>query len=96
MNIVLETTIRHKDFERIKWTLDRFEESKLRPGTPTYGSLIKACGILKRVKQCCKLWNEMTQLRGLQPTQIVVGCMLDALVCNGLVDAEQIFYEQIL
>jgi pentatricopeptide repeat protein len=65
------------------------------PSTPTYGSLIKAYGMLKRPKKCWQMWKEMTELRGLKPTDIVIGCMLDALVCNSLVDdAEQIFAEQ--
>ncbi|CAL1131864.1 unnamed protein product [Cladocopium goreaui] len=95
LNIVLETSARNKDFKRIEWTLECFETSKMSPSTPTYGSLIKAYGMLKRPKKCWQMWKEMTELRGLKPTDIVIGCMLDALVCNSLVDdAEQIFAEQ--
>ena len=95
MNIVLETTARNKEFKRLEWILQSFETSKMRPSTATYGSLIKAYGMLKRPKKCWQMWKEMTELRGLKPTDIVIGCMLDALVCNSLVDdAEQIFAEQ--
>lgn len=95
LNIVIETTCRHRDFKRIEWIVQSFETSIMRPSTPTYGSLIKAYGLLKRPKKCWQMWKEMTELRGLKPTDIAIGCMLDALVCNSLVDdAEQIFAEQ--
>ncbi|CAK8989118.1 unnamed protein product [Durusdinium trenchii] len=94
LNIVLETGIRHKELKRMNGILEAFEQSKIRPSTPTYGSLIKAYGIMKRPDRCWEIWKEMTDQRGLTPTHIVIGCMLDALVCNGLVDdAERIFYE---
>ena len=94
LNIVLETSARHKDFKRIEWTVDLFEKSNMRPSTPTYGSLIKAYGMLKCPEKCWAAWKQMTEMRGLKPTHIVIGCMLDALVCNGLIDdAERIFEE---
>eukprot|EP00933_Yihiella_yeosuensis_P054402 TRINITY_DN5282_c0_g3_i1.p1 TRINITY_DN5282_c0_g3~~TRINITY_DN5282_c0_g3_i1.p1 ORF type:complete len:1031 (+),score=238.56 TRINITY_DN5282_c0_g3_i1:262-3354(+) len=85
-NTVLETCIRHKELRRLKDLMDQFEKSSLRPSVPTYGSLIKAMSTLKKVDQCWYYWKEMEEKRGLQPNDIVLGCMLDALVCNGQVD----------
>lgn len=41
---------------------------------------------MKRPEKCWHFWNEMQGQRGLEPNDIVFGCMLDALVCNGQVD----------
>jgi len=92
MNTVLETYIRHKEFRRLETLLHKFEQSNLRPSVPTYGSIIKAYANLKCPEKCWHYWNEMQGQRGLEPNDIVYGCMLDALVCNGQVDeAVQLF-----
>jgi len=92
MNTVLETCTRHREFERLEALLMRFEKSNLRPAVPTYGSIIKAFSSLKRPDKCWQYWNDLQNQRGLVPNDIVLGCMLDALVCNGLVDqAEELF-----
>merc|ERR1719487_681342 len=46
---------------------------------PTYGSMIKAFGQAGQIMQILELWAEM-ETRGVQPTQITVGCMTEALV----------------
>lgn len=48
---------------------------------PTYGSMIKAYGQAHDVERLWELWNEMAQ-RGVRPTAITLGCMVDALVKN--------------
>lgn len=78
---VLEVCIRH-DQHRLEGILDSFSKSGMRPSVPAYGSLIKACSVLKRLPACWGFFKELVQ-RGLVPTEIVLGCMLDALVCNG-------------
>jgi len=94
MNTVLETCTRHREFERMEDLLMRFEQSNLRPAVPTYGSIIKAFSSLKRPDKCWQYWNDLQNQRGLAPNDIVLGCMLDALVCNGLVDqAEELFHK---
>merc|ERR1719299_340380 len=50
---------------------------------PTYGSMIKAYGRAKDIERVRELWNEMRR-RHVTPTSITLGCMVDALVCNGL------------
>lgn len=85
LNSVLETCTRHKEIRRLETILNQFSKSNLRASVSTYGSLIKACGSLKNLPQCWAHWKTM-QERGLEPTAIVLGCMLDALVCNGQVE----------
>merc|ERR1719261_1674078 len=52
---------------------------------PTYGSMIKAYGRAKDIERVRELWGEMRR-RHVTPTSITLGCMVDALVCNGLPD----------
>merc|ERR1719261_983733 len=52
---------------------------------PTYGSMIKAYGRARDIERVRELWNEMRR-RHVTPTSITLGCMVDALVCNGLPD----------
>ena len=49
---------------------------------PTYGSLIKACNVVHRFDHCWVYWRERLEGRGMEPSEIVLGCMLDALVSN--------------
>merc|ERR1740121_1782471 len=83
-NSVLETCVRH-DHRRLEGILDGFSGSGLRPAVHTYGSMIKACGALRRLPRCWELFKELEQ-RGMEPNDVVLGCMLDALVSNGEVD----------
>merc|ERR1719324_51503 len=49
---------------------------------PTYGSMIKALGQVGQISQILELWAEM-ESRNVQPTQITLGCMIEALVRCG-------------
>merc|ERR1719269_510021 len=49
---------------------------------PTYGSMIKAYGRARDIERVRELWGEMRR-RNVRPTSITLGCMVDALVCNG-------------
>lgn len=51
-------------------------------GAPTYGSMIKAYGQARDVKQVRALWQEMAAQQ-VRPTSITLGCMVEALVING-------------
>mmetsp|Transcript_43732 Transcript_43732/g.136783 ORF Transcript_43732/g.136783 Transcript_43732/m.136783 type:complete len:1055 (-) Transcript_43732:65-3229(-) len=86
LNTVLETCIRHRELRRLEGMLTSYERSSLKPQVHTYGSLIKACSTLKRVEKSWQFWQEMEEYRGIEPNDIVLGCMLDALVCNNCVD----------
>merc|ERR1719313_1559536 len=60
---------------------------------PTYGSMIKAYGRARDIERVRELWAEMRR-RLVRPTSITLGCMVDALVCNGLPDeAHQLVHE---
>merc|ERR1719454_2788495 len=52
---------------------------------PTYGSMIKAYGRARDIERVRELWQEMRQ-RHVRPTSITLGCVIDALVCNGFPD----------
>mmetsp|Transcript_52528 Transcript_52528/g.96790 ORF Transcript_52528/g.96790 Transcript_52528/m.96790 type:complete len:611 (+) Transcript_52528:1-1833(+) len=82
LNTVLETCIRHREHCRLHSILDAVGKSSLQPSVHTYGSLIKAHGAVKHVDRCWALWHKMVEDRALEPNDIVLGCMLDALVCN--------------
>lgn len=85
LNSVLETCTRHQESRRLESILAHFEKSSLRASVSTYGSLIKAAGTLKQLPQCWRYWKALEE-RGVEPSPIVLGCMLDALVCNGEVE----------
>jgi len=93
-NTVLETCIRHKELRRIEAIVAEHKASALRPSVHTYGSLIKACSTLQRLDECWNYWREMHEVRGIEPNEIVLGCMLDALVCNQAVDQAVALLEQ--
>eukprot|EP00933_Yihiella_yeosuensis_P047268 TRINITY_DN4301_c0_g1_i1.p1 TRINITY_DN4301_c0_g1~~TRINITY_DN4301_c0_g1_i1.p1 ORF type:complete len:1033 (-),score=273.52 TRINITY_DN4301_c0_g1_i1:115-3213(-) len=94
-NTVLETLIRAKEHRRLEALVNQFEsQSSLRPSVPTYGSLIKAMSALNRVDRCWSYWQAIEQDRGLQPNDIVLGCMLDALVSSGKVDDAATLFDE--
>jgi len=94
LNTVLETCIRHRECGRLQDLIAAYKRSSLRPAVHTYGSLIKACSSLKHVDECWLFWQEMEETRGLQPNDIVLGCMLDALVCSGNIEDAIALFEK--
>eukprot|EP00401_Gymnodinium_catenatum_P001463 CAMPEP_0117480308 /NCGR_PEP_ID=MMETSP0784-20121206/12325_1 /TAXON_ID=39447 /ORGANISM="" /LENGTH=1031 /DNA_ID=CAMNT_0005274745 /DNA_START=81 /DNA_END=3177 /DNA_ORIENTATION=+ len=87
LNTVLETCIRQQELLRLRGVLEAFTASGMRPSVHTYGTLIRACSTLGLIDHCWDLWAEMTEHRGMDPHDIVLGCMLDALVKNSDVEA---------
>jgi len=51
-------------------------------GSHTYGSLIKAYGHARDINGIWRCWKEMRS-RHIKPTSITLGCMIEAIVCNG-------------
>jgi len=86
LNTALETCTRHKKLQRLEAIVTAFSNSNLHPSVHTYGSLIKACSTLRRLDKCFDFWQMMVDKCALVPNDIVLGCMLDALVCNGRVE----------
>lgn len=85
LNTALEACIKHGEHRRLEWIVARVESKKagMQLATHTYATLIRASAMLKRVSRCRELWTEMTEVRGLEPNGVALGCMLDALVCSG-------------
>lgn len=94
LNTVVEACTRNKDRDHLENILEEFSASGLRPSVSTYGSLIKAAGVLKRVDRCWELWREAVDDRKLDPSEIAMGCMLDALVCNGCLEDAVTLFDQ--
>jgi pentatricopeptide repeat protein len=85
LNNVVEACTRHRKLHRLECIVESFLSSNLRPSVHTYGTIIKACSALKRMDKCNQLWGMMID-KGIEPNDIVLGCMLDAFVCNGKVE----------
>merc|ERR1719326_1827534 len=51
-------------------------------GAHTFGSLIKAYGHAKDIDGAWRCWKEMRS-RHIRPTSITIGCMVEAVACNG-------------
>jgi len=60
----------------------------------TYGSIIRAYGFLKDTKGVWDTWREMRS-RHVVPTSITMGCMVEALITNGDVEAGYDFIREI-
>lgn len=52
----------------------------------TYGSLIRACGVVKDVAAAWQIWKEMREQQ-VKVTSITLGCMVEALAMNGSSEA---------
>merc|ERR1719445_2067039 len=71
-NTVLDACIFRRDRTRLERALQLYERSSLTPGVRTYGLLIKASAVLRRTSACWSLWKDMTQCRGLHPTDVTL------------------------
>jgi len=94
LNTVVETCIWHKNYDRLDALLSAFASSSLKPSVPTYGSLIKAASCLKQVDRCWNIWRQIVEERAMDPNDIVLGCMLDALVCNDRLEQAEALLKQ--
>merc|ERR1719159_1371557 len=84
---VIEACIRLHRLDLLSGMMKKFEGRghSLSLTAPTYGSMIKAYGQSRDVERIWDLWREMAS-RGVKPTAITLGCMVDALVMNKMVD----------
>ncbi|CAE7692266.1 PGR3 [Symbiodinium sp. CCMP2592] len=64
-------------------------------GAHSFGSLIKAYGFVKDVAGAWACWREMSMLR-IQPTNITLGCMVEAVASNGDVDGAHELVQRLL
>merc|ERR1719473_599564 len=56
------------------------------PPVATINTLMKAFNSLKQIDEVMELWRVMTEVRELEPNDISIGCVTDALVSNERVD----------
>merc|ERR1719235_172599 len=84
---VIEACIRLHRLDLLSDMMRKFETRGLSLSltAPTYGSMIKAYGQSHDVERIWELWAEMNE-RGVKPTAITLGCMVDALVMNSQVE----------
>lgn len=94
LNIVLDTCIRQSESQRLVTILQAYEKSNLWPAPHTYGTLIRAYSALKRVGRCRDIWAEMMETRHMELNGIVLGCMLDALVCAGFMQEARSLFDK--
>jgi len=64
-------------------------------GAHTFGSLIKACGQANDMDGAWKYWNEMLSKQVL-PTNVTIGCMVEAVAGNGAVDEAYKLVQQLM
>lgn len=85
LNTSIEACIKYHDHRRLAAVLASCESRKggMHLAAHTYGALIRASGILKRIHKCREIWVEMTEQHKLAPSEITLGCMLEALVSHG-------------
>jgi pentatricopeptide repeat protein len=83
LNTALDACMKHGEHHRLEELLHKMKaRSGMQLAPHTYVSLIKATGAVKNIQGCRQLWKEMTEEQGMQPTDVALGCMMDALVCN--------------
>jgi len=95
LNTVLEACCKQRMYQRIKEILAKFEVSASAKCSAmhTHAVVIKAYSLIHRPDRCQEVWDNLVNQRCLEPSNIVVGCMLDAMVCNNCVDdAVKIFF----
>merc|ERR1719171_111292 len=63
-------------------------------GAHTFGSLIKAYGHAKDIDGAWRCWKEMRS-RHIRPTSITIGCMVEAVACNGDIEGAYELIHQI-
>lgn len=94
LTTVVDACVWHKEHYRIVDIVEAYLRSNLKPAVPVYGSLIKATKCVRRLDLAWALWREVVEVRELTPSPIVLGCMLDALVCGKHVDDATIMYDE--
>ncbi|KEP60871.1 UNVERIFIED_CONTAM: pentatricopeptide repeat domain-containing protein [Hammondia hammondi] len=85
LSTCIDACARLGDLDRLATLLARFEDSDLKPNAHAYGTLIKAYGKLGNVARVWELWMEQ-QRSGIEASNYTLGCMIDCLASNGLMN----------
>eukprot|EP00929_Paragymnodinium_shiwhaense_P052671 TRINITY_DN26383_c1_g2_i1.p1 TRINITY_DN26383_c1_g2~~TRINITY_DN26383_c1_g2_i1.p1 ORF type:complete len:1038 (-),score=276.81 TRINITY_DN26383_c1_g2_i1:126-3239(-) len=92
LNAVLDVSTKFGLEERLRGAIQAVSAASFRPMVHTYGCLIKAASTLGDIESARHFWHDMVEVRKMAPTPVVLGCMLDALVClGGLQEAMALF-----
>lgn len=89
----MEVCVRHRVTPRLKTLVSIWDRLHVPPTQQTLSYLIRAHSMLKAVDRCRQLWAQMID-SGQLPDRVVLGCMVDALVCDSRVrEALELFRE---
>jgi pentatricopeptide repeat protein len=96
VNVILEACLALRDLRCLKKALDSFWDGgwtiPQQASMHTYGLLIKSYGQSQGLTEIWQLWKEVTEEKGLEPSEQLYGQMLDVLVSNDcLTDALDLF-----
>merc|ERR550537_852573 len=86
LNVVLDAFVRLKDMKRLTSVVKKVKTMAMVPPVATINTLMKAFNSLKQIDEVMELWRVMTEVRELEPNDISIGCVTDALVSNERVD----------
>jgi pentatricopeptide repeat protein len=86
LNVVLDACVRLKDMRRLLLVVEKVKGTKMNPSVATISTLMKAFSSLRRIDDVKELWREMTVVREMEPNEISIGCVVDALVSNDRLD----------
>eukprot|EP00927_Polykrikos_kofoidii_P043881 TRINITY_DN3797_c1_g4_i1.p1 TRINITY_DN3797_c1_g4~~TRINITY_DN3797_c1_g4_i1.p1 ORF type:complete len:718 (+),score=119.20 TRINITY_DN3797_c1_g4_i1:220-2373(+) len=87
LSSIVEACLKTQRIDLLKEQLRKWQSKgvALHLTTSAYGSMIKAFGLSGDVERVWLLWTEMRRCK-VQPSEVTLGCMVDALVMNGSVD----------
>merc|ERR1719281_28174 len=86
LNVVLDAFVRMKDMKRLTSVVKQGKTMAMVPPVATINTLMKAFNSLKQIDEVMELWRVMTEVRELEPNDISIGCVTDALVSNERVE----------
>jgi len=87
LSSVCEACIRSGRHDLLRRQLNKQNGSRRVPikGAHTFGSLMRAYGVLNDMEGVWEAWREMKR-RHILPTSVTLGCVVEALAANGKVD----------
>jgi len=95
LSIALETAVKYREVERVQFLVHKWEKSTLKPCNITCASLIKGYASLNQLDQCRRLWRQALQERGIESNDVLLGCWLETLVSNKLVDEAMAVFNEV-
>jgi len=83
--VLLDVFSKRRDTRRLKRILETVKGRNISPSIVTVNTMLKSFSQLKMIDEAKALWEDMIVERGMLPTEISIGCMVDALSTNGKV-----------